>query len=126
VLVRILVWWATNLAALWVAAALLDAVDYGDLWALVLAALVFGLVNLVVRPVLVLLALPAVILTLGVALLFINAAMLLLTEAIVPGFDVDGFWWAVLAALVVWVVNMLLHALIADRRSSPRRSLVRT
>ena len=115
----------TNLAALWVAAALLDAVDYGDLWALVVAALVFGLVNLIVRPVLVLLALPAVILTLGVALLFINAAMLLLTDAIVPGFDVDGFRWAVLAALVVWVVNMILHSLVADRRSWPRRPPLR-
>jgi putative membrane protein len=113
--VRVLVWWASNFFALWVAAALLDAVDYGDsLWILVLAALVFGLVNLVVRPLVVLLALPAVILTVGLALLLVNAFMLYLTGWIVPDFEVDGFGWAIVAALIVWAVNMLLHALVAD------------
>lgn len=115
--VRILVWWASNFVALWVASALLDAVDYGDnLWVLVLAALVFGLVNLVVRPLVVLLALPAVVLTLGLALLLVNAFMLYLTDWIVPDFEVDGFGWAVLAAIIVWAVNMALHALLGDDR----------
>jgi putative membrane protein len=122
---RVLVWWASNFVALWVAAALLDAVDYGDnLWVLVLAALVFGLVNLVVRPLVILLALPAVVLTLGLALLLVNAFMLYLTDWIVPAFEVDGFGWAVLAALIVWAVNMALHALIGDdrRRWRPARA----
>jgi putative membrane protein len=115
--VRILLWWASNFVALWVAAALLDAVDYGDsLWVLVLAALVFGLVNLVVRPLVILLALPAVLVTLGLALLLVNAFMLYLTDWIVPDFDVDGFGWAVLAAIIVWVVNMALHALLGSER----------
>jgi putative membrane protein len=119
--VRILLWWASNFVALWVAAALLDAVDYGDsLWALVLAALVFGLVNLVVRPLVILLALPAVLVTLGLALLLVNAFMLYLTDWIVPDFDVDGFGWAVLAAIIVWVVNMALHALLGSERRSWR------
>ncbi len=112
---RILLWWATNLAALWVAARLVDGITYGSVGWLLVAALVFGLVNLVLRPVLVLLALPAVVLTLGVALLLINALMLLVTGALVPEFDVrDFFWAAVLGALIVWVVNMLLHALRRD------------
>jgi putative membrane protein len=115
--VRILAWWASNFVALWVAAALLEAVDYGDsLWVLVLAALVFGLVNLVVRPLVILLALPAVVLTLGLALLLVNAFMLYLTDWIVPDFEVDGFGWAVLAAVIVWAVNMALHAVIGDDR----------
>jgi putative membrane protein len=115
--VRVLVWWASNFVALWIAAALLDAVDYGDsLWVLVLAALVFGLVNLIVRPLVILLALPAVLLTLGLALLLINAFMLYLTDWIVPDFEVDGFGWAVLAALIIWAVNMALHALLRDER----------
>jgi putative membrane protein len=115
--VRILLWWASNFVALWVAAALLDAVDYGDsLWVLVLAALVLGLVNLVVRPLLILLALPAVLLTLGLVLLLVNAFMLYVTDWIVPDFDVDGFGWAVGAAIIVWVVNMALHALLEGER----------
>ena len=120
--VRALLWWASNFAALWVAAALLDAVDYGDsLWVLVLAALVFGLVNLVVKPLVILLALPAVVLTLGLALLLINAFMLYLTDWIVPAFEVDGFGWAILAALIIWAVNMVLHALVGDERKRRRR-----
>jgi putative membrane protein len=119
---RALLWWGSNFAALWVAAALLDAVDYGEsVWVLVLAALVFGLANLVVRPLVILLALPAVVLTLGLALLLVNAFMLYLTDWIVPDFEVRGFGWAVLAALIVWAVNMLLHAAVADERRRWRR-----
>ncbi len=119
---RFLVWWATNFAALWSAAKLVEGVTYGSLWWLVVAALVFGLVNLVVRPIVVLLALPAVLLTLGVALLFVNALMLLLTGALVPDFDVrDFFWAAVLGALIVWLVNMVLHWLVPEEPSWRKR-----
>ncbi len=125
---RVLLWWATNFVALWLAAKLVAGIRYDDLWKLALAALVFGLVNLLVRPLVVLLTLPAVILTLGIALLAINALMLLLTDAIVPGFEVrDFFWAAILGALIVWAVNMALHALRdgerAWRRPSPGDSL---
>ena len=115
---RFLLWWATNLAALWVAAKLVDGITYGSVGWLLVAALVFGVVNLVVRPVLVLLALPAVLLTLGIALLFLNALLLLLTSALVPDFHVrDFFGAAVLGALIVWLVNMLLHSLLPEERS---------
>jgi putative membrane protein len=114
--VRVLVWWATNFVALWVAARLVAGIRYDDLLTLALAALVFGLVNLVVRPLLVLLALPAVILTLGIALLAINALMLALTDVLVPRFEVaDFFWAAVFGALIVWAVNMALHAILPGR-----------
>lgn len=108
-LVRLLVWWATNLLALWVATELVEGIAYDEFWTLVLAALVFGAVNLVIRPLIILLALPAVILTLGIALLFINAFMLWLTGKIVPDFEVaDFFWAAILGALIVWAVNFVL------------------
>lgn len=108
-LVRLLVWWGTNVLALWVAAELVEGIAYDGFWRLVLAALVFGVVNLLVRPLVVLLALPAVILTLGLALLFINALMLWLTGRIVPDFEVaDFFWAAILGALIVWAVNLVL------------------
>ena len=112
---RVILWWASNFAALWVAARLVEGISYGSLGWLAVAALVFGVVNLVVRPLVVLLARPAVILTLGSALLLINALMLSLTSGLVPDFDVrDFFWAAVLGAVIVWLVNMLLHALLPD------------
>ena len=108
-LLRLVVWWASNLAALWVAAELVEGITYDDFWGLALAALVFAVVNLVLRPLVILLTLPAVILTFGILLLFINAFMVWLTGQIVPGFEVaDFFWGAVLGALVVWVVNFVL------------------
>lgn len=111
-LLRLAVWWGTNLLALWVAAELVEGIAYDGFWVLLLASLVFGAVNLLLRPLIVLLALPAVILTLGVALLFVNAFMLWLTGEIVPDFDVaDFFWAAVLGALLVWLVNMALDRL---------------
>lgn len=108
---RLVLSWLTNVAALFVAAWIVPGVDYGDkAWALALAGLVLGVVNLVVRPLVILLALPAVILTFGLALLLVSALMLYLTDLIVPDFETGGFWSTVGAALVVWAVNLLLHA----------------
>lgn len=102
--------WASNVFALWVASLVFDGITYDDrFWILVLAGLVFGLVNLVVRPIVILLALPAVILTLGIALLFVNALMLFLTDKIVPPFEVEGFWTLVGGTVIVWAVNMVVN-----------------
>jgi putative membrane protein len=108
---RLVLSWLTNVAALFVAAWIVPGVGYGDeAWALALAGLVLGVVNLVVRPLVILLALPAVILTFGLALLLVSALMLYLTDLIVPDFETGGFWSTVGAALVVWAVNLVLHA----------------
>jgi putative membrane protein len=110
--------WLTNVAALFIAAWLVPGVGYGDEgWALALAGLVLGAVNLVVRPVVILLALPAVVLTFGLALLLVSALMLYLTDLIVPDFETGGFWSTVGAALVVWAVNILLHAAFRSERA---------
>lgn len=91
--------------ALWAATELVPGIAVRDLTSLVLAALVFGLVNAFVRPVLVLLSLPLTIVTLGLFLLVVNAAMLGLTAWVLPGFQVAGFWPAVLGSIVVSVVG---------------------
>lgn len=75
---------------------------------LLFAAIVFGLVNALVKPVLVLLSLPVTILTFGLFLLVINAAMLMLTAALVPGMEVEGFGAALLGAVVIGVVSWLV------------------
>jgi putative membrane protein len=108
-----LVRWACNVAALWVATELLAGVTVTGERALtfVLAGFVFSAVNMLVKPVLALLALPLIIVTLGIAYFLVNVLMLFLTSWIVSGFQIDGFWAGVAAALIVWVVNALLGAL---------------
>ncbi len=110
-MVRFLITWACNTVALFVAAWLLTDITYGDdWWTLVLAGGVFSLVNMFVKPFVTLLSLPLIILTLGIALFFVNLLMLLLTAWIVRDFDVEGFWTAVGGTLVIWAVNLILDA----------------
>lgn len=120
-IVALLMRWALNIAALWVAAKALDGVSYDEFSTLVLAALVFGLVNFAIRPLLTLLALPLIILTLGIAYFFVNLLMLLLTAGLVDGFRVDGFWTAVGATIIIWLVNSVLGLLTGGIESRPAR-----
>lgn len=113
-LARFAITWAFNVAALWVADKLLSGVDVtGDhAWVtFVLAGLVFSLANTIVKPIVAILAIPLIILTLGIAYFLVNVLMIFLTSWIVGDFHVDGFWSGVGAAIVVWLVNMLLDAL---------------
>ncbi|MEA2334107.1 MAG: putative rane protein [Solirubrobacteraceae bacterium] len=110
VVARLLIAWLSNCVALLVAAAVIPAIGYGkDLGTLLLAGLILGVVNLVVRPAIIFLTLPAVILSLGLALLVINALMLWLTSRIVAGFTVGGFFSTLGGALIVWIVNAALR-----------------
>ena len=119
---RLLVTWAFNLVALWVAAVLLSGIDYDGFWVLVGASLVFSVVNIFVRPFVILFTLPLVIITLGIALFFINLFMLYLTSWIVNDFTIDSFWWAFLATIIVWFVNVILEAFFGDDlRERPAR-----
>jgi putative membrane protein len=86
---------------LWVASALVPGMRFSGPGTLVLAAVLLGVVNAVVRPLAVLLTLPITLLTLGAFLLVVNAAMLGLVAALLDGFALDGFWSAVFGALVV-------------------------
>ena len=120
---RLLIAWACNVAALFVADALIDGITFDDAWKVVVAGAVFALVNLVLKPIVTLLSLPLIILTLGIALFFVNLLMLALTAWLVSGFDIDGFWPAVGGTIVVWIVNAVLSAVfdLDDRRSRRRR-----
>jgi putative membrane protein len=112
-----------NLAALWVASEIFDEMTYGDsFWVLLLAALVFTIVNWVVKPVVAILSIPFIIVTLGVAYFFVNVLMLVITSEVVPDFAVGGFWTYVGATIVVWVVNLVIAAFLHDvRRAGARR-----
>src|ERR1700691_839318 len=107
---RLAVTWVFNSVALFVATWLLSGLSYGsDGWALLGAALVFTLVNVFLKPVLTILSIPFIIVTFGIFYLLINVLMLYLTHWIVPQFSIASFWWAVLAAIIVSVVNGTLN-----------------
>ena len=102
-----------NAAALWVAIQLVDGIEHrGSWWSLLFVALVFGLLNASIRPLLKLLSLPIIILTLGLFIFVINALMLLLTGWVSGqlnlGFYVNGFWDAFFGGLIISVVSFLL------------------
>ncbi|MEO8289465.1 MAG: phage holin family protein [Gaiellaceae bacterium] len=118
--------WASNLLAIWVASLIFDGVSYdGKFWVLAVAALVFVFVNAVIRPIVILLTLPAVILSLGIVLLLVNAFMLWITDKIVPPFEVRGFWTTVGAAAIVWLVNMAVHRVFKPERRPGARDSVK-
>ena len=117
-LIRLLI----NAAALWVATRLVPGVSYAGGWLPILGvALVFGVVNTIVRPVTTILTFPFVILTLGLFLLVINALMLWLTSSLSTvfglGFHVSGFWAAFFGALVVSLVGMSMRMAIRTTES---------
>lgn len=90
---------------------LLAGVEAADLKSGLLVAIVLGVLNAVVRPLLILLTLPVTVLTMGLFILVINAAMVMLAARIVPGFTVDSFWWALAFSVVMWAVQGLLERL---------------
>lgn len=120
VLRRFLITWAFNFVALWVAALILSGIDYDGIWVLIVASLVFSVVNIFVRPLIILFTLPLVLLTLGIALFFINLLMLYLTSWIVDDFTIDSFWWAVLATIIIWFVNAILEAFFGENLQGRR------
>ena len=102
-----------NAAALWVAIQLVDGIEHrGTWWSLLAVALVFGILNASIRPLLKLLSLPVIILTLGLFIFVINALMLLLTGWVSGlfnlGFYVEGFWDAFFGGLIISIVSLLL------------------
>jgi putative membrane protein len=98
---------AIGMLALWVAQAIVPGVEIQGFGTLLLAAFLLGLVNALVRPVLVILTLPITLLTLGLFLLVVNAAMLALVAAMLDAFTISGFWAALFASLVVSLVSWL-------------------
>jgi putative membrane protein len=113
---RLLLVWVLNAIALLAVAYLYPGVQVQDWKAAAIAALVLGLVNTLVKPILVILTLPVTILTLGLFLLVINALLFWGVAQLVEGFHVAGFWAALLGAILYSVIGWLLSKLIPDRK----------
>ncbi len=111
---RILLKILLNAAAILVAAYFMDGIVVRGVGAALIAGLVLGVVNAIVRPVLLILTFPITLLTLGLFIFIINAICLALTAALVPGFEVAGFWSALGGALVISIVSWSLNVLVKD------------
>lgn len=115
---RIALLWASNCIAILVADLLIDGIRFDNQWRVIIAGAVFGLVNWAIKPIVTLLALPVIIITLGIALFFINLLMLYVTSWVLPGFDIDTFGAAIGGTIVIWIVNVVLYAVfgLSDRK----------
>ena len=113
---RFLIRTAVNALALWVASLFISGfrLERG-FWKILLVAVIFGLVNAVVRPIAKLLSLPLIVLTLGLFTLVINALMLLLTDWLTASLEIDGFGSAIWAAIIITLVSWGLNTLVPDR-----------
>ena len=113
---RLLLVWILNAIALLAVAYVFPGVQIQDWMSAAMAALVLGLVNALVKPILVVLTLPVTVLTLGLFLLVLNALLFWAVASLLPGFNVGGFGAAFVGALLYSVISWLLSMLIPDRK----------
>lgn len=114
---RFLQGWAITTFAVLVADFLLPGIEHDRFQDLLLASLLLGVLNAIVRPIMMLVALPLLILTLGLFMLVINALLLMLVSTIVAGFEVKGFGSAVVGSLIISLITLLLNTLTGTGRS---------
>jgi len=103
--------WVANTFAVLIAANVVNGIRYDSVVGLLIASLLLGILNAFVRPLLLFLSLPFVLVMLGIGILFINALMLYTVGWLVKPFHVDGFWAAFWGALVIGIVSFIVNAL---------------
>ena len=113
--------WGITAFSLWVASLLFNGIRFSSTSALIVAALLLGFANAVLRPLLVSLTLPLTLLSLGFFLLVINALMLLLVAKVVSGFKISGFWTAFFASLLISILGMALGSLAPNAETTVYR-----
>src|SRR5690554_5011457 len=106
-LAKYLLRWFMNGLGLWAAATLISGIDYDGLGTIIIASLVFSLINATIKPILIIFSLPAIVITLGLFVLVVNALMILLTHTLYASFFVEDFTAAFLAAIIVGLVNYI-------------------
>jgi putative membrane protein len=121
---RLVIAWAINLAALWVADALWDGVRIHGWAAFLIGSAVLGIANAILKPLLTVLTLPLIVITLGLFYLVINIGMVALAEWIAPNFSIDGFWSYVGTVVVVWAVNWIGDQIVGDVATRARPRLI--
>jgi len=106
--------WILNAVALLIVAYVLPGITVASFGSALIAALVLGLLNMLVKPVLILLTLPITVITIGLFLLVLNALLFWFAGSILKGFAVNGFWWAMIGAILYSIISGLLAMLITS------------
>jgi len=109
---QILLRWLLSALAIIITAKLIPGIHVASFWASLWIAVILGLINAVIRPILILITLPINIFTLGLFTLVINGALVLLASSVIKGFEVSGFWVAILFSIVLSVISYLLNSLL--------------
>jgi putative membrane protein len=112
-MITLLIGWVLNALALLAVAYLLPGIVVASFGSALITALVLGLINMFIKPVLVLLTLPITIVTLGLFMFVINALLFWLASTMLRGFQVKGFWWALAGAILYSIISGLLMRLIS-------------
>lgn len=113
---RLLINWVINAASLLAVPYLIDTVQLGSVWSALIAAAILGLVNTLIRPVLLVLTLPVTFVSLGLFVFVINGLLFWLVAQLVKGFYVAGFWSAICGALLYSIISWALNTLLMENK----------
>jgi putative membrane protein len=111
----LLIRWLILTASIILASYLIDGIEVRGFFSAFFAAAALGVLNALFRPILIILTLPINVLTLGLFTFVINALMLKMASGVIPGFEVHGFWTAILGSLIISAISWLLNSFISDR-----------
>ncbi len=118
-IIEFLAHWGITALSLWIAGFIFHGISFANKQSLFLSALLLGLANAVIRPVVILLTIPLTIFTFGFFLLVINALMMLLVSSLVSGFKVSGFWTAFFASIFIAVLSFFVGLFIFHASDNP-------
>ena len=107
-----LIQWGLTSLSLWVASYIFSGLRFADGGSLLIAALVLGFANAIVKPQLILFTLPLTVLTMGLFLLVVNALVLMLVSAVVSGFSISSFWTALFASIFISLFSLFISGLV--------------
>ena len=107
--------WLISTASIMLASYLVNGIRVSGFFSALLAAVALGILNAVLRPILIILTLPLTILTMGFFIFIINALMLVMASGIIPGFVVQGFWPAMFGSLIISIINWVLSMFINEQ-----------
>lgn len=114
--------WVLIAIGIGLAAHIVDGIHYDTGWTLFWTVIVLSLFNIILKPILILFALPFVILTFGIGIWIINALLFFLVAKLIPGFEVDNFWAALWGALIVSLVSLLANTLLQSKGNGGSRN----
>ena len=120
---RIIIKLLINALALFLTAWIVPGIQISSFWTAIIAAIVLAVINVIIRPIMLIITLPINIITLGLFTFFINALMLLLASDIVPGFFISGFLSAILGAIILTIISTVLHSLFKEEGAGSNRHL---